>query len=80
MLLVTTEDLPATSRSALQVDTDKVSQTAPFLHTSWSGLVQIFGNLGILIYYIGWPALLGFAVLLVTVPTQVRCCLHGFFP
>jgi hypothetical protein len=58
---------------ARQVDTDKVSQTTPFLHITWSGLVQIFGNLGILLYYIGWPALVGFVVLLVTVPTQVRC-------
>jgi hypothetical protein len=58
---------------APQVDTDKVSQTTPFLHITWSGLVQIFGNLGILIYYIGWPALVGFGVLLVTVPTQVGC-------
>ncbi|GJP77074.1 hypothetical protein CLOP_g7507 [Closterium sp. NIES-67] len=54
----------------MQVDTEKVSMTTPFLHFTWSGLLQIFINLGLLIYYIGWSAVAGFALLIITIPTQ----------
>ncbi|CAI5463391.1 unnamed protein product [Closterium sp. Yama58-4] len=54
----------------MQVDTEKVSMTTPFLHFTWSGLLQIFINLGLLIYYIGWSAVAGFAMLIITIPTQ----------
>jgi hypothetical protein len=82
------------------VDTEKVSQTTPFLHVTWSALLQvwrwsfpfdvvldapssllfyspipqIFANLGLLIYFIGWSALTGFALLIITIPTQVKDC------
>lgn len=46
--------------------------TTPFLHTSWSALLQVFLNLGLLVYYIGWSALTGFALLIITIPTQVQ--------
>jgi len=52
--------LPLLSFWCLQVDTEKVSMTTPFLHTSWSALLQVFLNLGLLVYYIGWSALTGF--------------------
>ncbi|CAI5942587.1 unnamed protein product [Closterium sp. NIES-65] len=54
----------------MQVDTEKVSMVTPFLHFTWSGILQIFINLGLLIYYIGWSAVAGFAMLIITIPTQ----------
>eukprot|EP00897_Mesotaenium_endlicherianum_P001676 jgi/Mesen1/1536/ME000133S00550 len=56
----------------MQVDTDKVMQTTPFLHTLWSAPLQVVGYLALLLYYLGWTALTGFALLLVTVPSQSR--------
>ena len=61
----------------MQVDTDKVSQTTPFLHLTWSSILQVLGNLALLIYYIGWSALTGFALLIITVPTQVTGTTEG---
>eukprot|EP00850_Spirogloea_muscicola_P003812 SM000015S01312 [mRNA] locus=s15:1174764:1185983:- [translate_table: standard] len=56
----------------MQVDTDKVSMTTTFLHSTWSALLLVAGTVALLCYYIGWSALAGVALLIVTIPTQSK--------
>eukprot|EP00899_Mesostigma_viride_P024421 jgi/Mesvir1/5163/Mv15301-RA.2 len=56
----------------MQVDTERVNQTAPFLHTLWAGIFQIVANVGFLLYYIGPSALMGVFVMLLLIPSQAR--------
>ena len=41
-------------------------------HVLWDGAFQITGYMAILIYYIGWPALVGFVFMILAMFPQVR--------
>ncbi|KAL3689041.1 hypothetical protein R1sor_015350 [Riccia sorocarpa] len=56
----------------MQVDTEKVNGASPFLQNTWSALVQVLGNVALLLYYMGWSSLVGIGLLVLIVPLQGR--------
>ncbi|OAE35389.1 hypothetical protein AXG93_2587s1040 [Marchantia polymorpha subsp. ruderalis] len=57
-------------RLGMNVDTEKVNGASPFLQTTWSAIVQVIGNIALLLYYMGWSAMVGIGLLLLTIPMQ----------
>ncbi len=54
----------------MQVDSTKIEQVVPNLHTLWDGLFQITGYLTILYFLIGWPCFVGLGVMILAAPSQ----------
>ncbi|CAM6094780.1 unnamed protein product [Calypogeia fissa] len=54
----------------MQVDSEKVNGAFPFLQTMWSAIVQVIGNIGLLLFYMGWSSMVGVSFLLITIPLQ----------
>ena len=47
----------------MQVDASKIEVFIPHLHVLWDGLFQIMGYMSILFWLIGWPCILGLALM-----------------
>ncbi|KAG6545600.1 hypothetical protein Mapa_012954 [Marchantia paleacea] len=63
-------NLSNSARQSKSVDTEKVNGASPFLQTTWSAIVQVIGNIALLLYYMGWSAMVGIGLLLLTIPLQ----------
>lgn len=55
----------------MSLDSQKIADTAQFFHMLWTGFYQIAVCLIVLLVLIGWPALVGMAVMLATIPLQL---------
>lgn len=53
-------------------DLPRLEMTIMQGHYVWSGPTQIIAILGLLIFYIGWPALIGVGILVLMVPLQAK--------
>ncbi len=54
----------------MQIDTQKILDNAQFIHILWAGIVQIGGAVGLLIWQLGWPAVIGVLMLMFLIPAN----------
>ncbi|KAI9221891.1 hypothetical protein BC828DRAFT_356519, partial [Blastocladiella britannica] len=56
----------------VSTDTNRLDLCQPFLHMLWTCPLQVAIAMFIMVFYVGWPALLGIAFLILFVPVQSR--------
>jgi hypothetical protein len=54
----------------MQIDATKIEGFTTQLHVIWDGAYQITGYVSILLFFIGWPALVGVVFMIVAMPVQ----------
>ena len=54
----------------MQIDASKMENFTTQLHVIWDGAYQICGYICILLFFIGWPALVGVVFMIIAMPVQ----------